>query len=90
MVDGAAKRFDAAGDLAAAEDLRAVAIPGGEIGQRAAAAVLVLDARRLVGRGAGGGGFAVAGLDGGLLIRGEDVVIKRRGRSTAARASNIR
>ena len=61
--------------FAAAEHLGAVHVPGGQVGQRAAAVVLVLDAHRPAGAGGCGGVLADAGLDGGLLVGGDDELV---------------
>ena len=59
----------------AAEHLRAVDVVGGQVGQGAAAAVVVVDAHR-AGLARGQGGVAAAaGLDGGLLVAGDDVLV---------------
>lgn len=49
LVDQAHERVDAAGALAAAEDLGAVHVPGGQVAQGSAAVVLVLHAHRPAG-----------------------------------------
>jgi len=51
LLDEAAERLDARLGLAAAEEAGVMDVPGGQIGQRAAAAVLELDQRRATGRG---------------------------------------
>ena len=68
------ERRDPGGVLAPAGDLSAVNIPGGQVGQRAAAAVVVLDSHRAGFAGRQGGVAAAAGLDGGLLIGADHVV----------------
>jgi hypothetical protein len=57
-------------------------VPGGEVGQRAAAVVLVLDAHRSGGRRRQRRVTAAARLDRGLLVGADDVVARR---STACR-----
>jgi hypothetical protein len=74
LVDQPVARVDAGGGFAAAEHLGAVDVPGDQVGQGAAAEVLRLDARRLV-RCRGCGGVFAAGLDGGLLVGGDDVLV---------------
>jgi len=81
LVDQPVERVDAGGGFAAAEHLGAVDVPGSQVGQGAAAQVLRLDARRLVRCRGCGGVFADAGLDGGLLVGGDDVLGDRRGRA---------
>src|SRR5262249_54712513 len=61
--------------LAAAEDPGAVDVPGGQVLQRAAAGVLELGARRAARRGGQRGMPADPGLDGGLLIRADHIVV---------------
>jgi hypothetical protein len=66
--DEACERLDPSGGLAAAEQPRPVDIPGGEVGQRAAAVVLVLDPHDPGSAGWQGGMAAAARLDGGVLV----------------------
>ena len=75
LVDQPIEGVDAGGLLAAAEHLGAVHVPGGQVGQGAAAEVLRLDAHRLARCRGCGGVLADAGLDGGLLVGGDDVLI---------------
>jgi len=75
LSDEAAKRLDAGGGFAAAEDFRSVNIPGGQIGESSASGVLVFDShvarlRRRQGRMA-----AAAGLNRGLLVCRDHVLI---------------
>jgi hypothetical protein len=68
------ERRDPGGGLAPTYHLPAVDVPGGQVGQGAAALVVVLDAH-LAGLARGQGGVAAAaGLDGGLLIGADHVV----------------
>ena len=46
LLDQSAERYDAGGGLAAAEDLGAVDVVGGQVGERAAAVVVVVDPHR--------------------------------------------
>src|SRR6478672_6038500 len=75
LVDELFERGDPGGVLAAAEDLAAVHVVGGQVGDRAATVVVVVDpdlaglARRE------GGVAAAAGLDGGLLVGGDHVIV---------------
>jgi hypothetical protein len=69
------ERLDPGGGFAAAEQAGVVDIPGGQVGQRAAALVLVLDAHAAGLGGWQSGVAAAAGLDGGLLIGADDVLI---------------
>ena len=75
LVDEPVEGVDAGGGLAAAEYLGAVHIPGGQVGQGAAAGVFVFDTRRAVWRRWRAGVLADAGLDGGLLIGADDVLV---------------
>ena len=59
----------------AAKDLCAMDIPSSQIGPGAFAKVLVLDASGAVGSHGQGRMFAAAGLNAGLFVRGNDVVI---------------
>lgn len=61
---------------AAAEHLAAVDVPGGEVGQRSAAVVFVVDPYGAGLAGGQAGMAAAAGLDGGLLIGADDVVAR--------------
>jgi hypothetical protein len=74
LLDQAAKRRGPAGGFAAAEELGAVNVPGGQVGQRPAAFVLVLDAHPSGGSRGDGGVGAEACLDGGLLVGADDEV----------------
>ena len=50
-------------------------VPGGQVGQSPLALVFVLDAHGAAATGGGLGGMATgAGLDGGLLVGGDDVL----------------
>jgi len=68
-------RDDAALDFAAAEDLGAMDIPGCQVGPGAFAEVLMLNAHRTVGRRRQRRLFSAAGLNTGLLVCGDDVVV---------------
>ena len=50
-------------------------VVGGQVGQRAAAVVFVLDAHDTTLAGRQGGVAAAAGLDGGLLVTADDVLV---------------
>ncbi len=75
LLDEPVERLDARGVFAAAEHLGAVHVPGGQVGQRAAAGVFVLDTHRPARRRWGGGVLADAGLDGGLLVGGDHELV---------------
>jgi hypothetical protein len=74
LFDQAGERGDAGGRLAPAEDLAAVGVPGGQVGQGTAPLVLVLDPHRASQPGWQSRVAAAAGLDGGLLIRAQHEV----------------
>ena len=71
-----AKRGDASGGLAAAENLAPVDVPGGQIGQRATPVVFVFHAHQPGFPGWQGGVATAAGLDGGLLVRAQHVIAR--------------
>jgi hypothetical protein len=79
--DQVRERDDAGGLFAAAEDLGLVDVVGGQVGEGAAAVVVVVDAHRPGLAGGQGGVAAAAGLDGGLLVGGHDVFILAQGRA---------
>src|SRR5262249_49490321 len=81
LLDQPGERGDPGGGLAPAGDLPAADVPGGQVGQGAAALVVVLDAHRAGLAGRQGGVAAAAGLDGGLLIGADDVVVAARRRA---------
>ena len=68
LFDQPAERLDAGGGLGPAEQLGPVHVVGGQIGQRPAPFVLVLDAHQTGPARRQGGVAAAAGLDAGLLI----------------------
>ena len=72
LVDQPTERGDAGGGLTAAEPPGLVDVPGGQIGQRPAPFVLVLDPHGAGHPGRQGGVAAAAGLDGGLLVGRDD------------------
>jgi hypothetical protein len=74
LVDEPCEGCDAGLGLAAAEHCGLVYVPGGQILQRAAAVVFVFDAPVAAGVGAQCGVAPDAGLNGGLLVGGDDVV----------------
>lgn len=71
-----AERFDTGGRLAAADDVGAVHVVGGEVGQSAAALVFGLDPHRPPSRGPEAAAEAVTCLDTWFLISGEHVVVR--------------
>src|SRR5262245_48656691 len=73
LLDETTERGDAGARLAAAEDLAARWTSPGQVGQRAAAVVLVLDPHGAGPPGWQGAMAAAAGLYGGLLVRAEHV-----------------
>jgi hypothetical protein len=74
-----AERLDAGGRFAAAEQAGVVDVPGGQIRQRAAALLLVLDAHAARPARRQGGVAAAARLDAGLLIGADDVLVLTEG-----------
>jgi hypothetical protein len=74
LIDEPAERFDAGGVLAAAEHRATVDVVGGQVGERAAAVVVVVDSGRADLAGWERGVAAAAGLDGGLLVGGDHVL----------------
>src|SRR5262245_20344275 len=76
-----AEGLDARLRLAAAHDVAAPDIPGGQVLQGAAAVVLELDPPPAAGGGAPAGMAADAGLDARLLLRADDAVLGREGLS---------
>jgi hypothetical protein len=76
LLHQASERLDPGGGLAAAEQPPPVDLPRGEIGQRAATVVLVLDPHDPGPAGWQGRVAAAARLDGGLLIRRDDVLAR--------------
>jgi hypothetical protein len=65
--------------LGAAEDLGPVHVPGGEVLERAAPLVLELDPHLPARSGREGWVTTGSGLDGGLLVGGEHVVVVTKG-----------
>ncbi len=76
LLDEPAERRDPGLLFAAADQPAAVNIPGGEVAQRPAAVVVVLDALRAPRRRRGGRVVALAGLDLGLLISADHQVAR--------------
>jgi hypothetical protein len=68
------ERRDPGAGLAPAGDPSAVHVPGGQVGQRAAAVVVVLDPHRAGFPWRQGGVAAAPGLDGGLFIGADHIV----------------
>jgi hypothetical protein len=75
LLDQAAERRDAGGGLAAAEQPGAVHVPGHQVGQRAAALVLVLNPHGLGSGWRPGWVAAAASLDRGLLVGRDDELV---------------
>jgi hypothetical protein len=75
LLDQPAERRDAGGGLATAEQPGAVHVPGHQVGQRAAALVLVLDPHRPGVGWRPGWVAAAAGLDRGLLVGRDDELV---------------
>src|SRR6266849_3153021 len=71
--------FDAGGLFAAAEELHAVNVQGGQVRPRPAAFVLVLDAHRAIWSGRQGRMNATACLNAGLLVGGDDEIVAPQG-----------
>jgi len=76
LLDERIERDDPVLRCTAVEQLGAACVPGGEVAERAASFVLVLDALAALERGGGGQRWvlAVPGLDRGLLVAADDVV----------------
>jgi hypothetical protein len=69
------ERHDAGGLFTVAEDFGPVDVVGGQVGQGSAAPLGVVDAHRAGPTRSQRGTAATTGLDGGLLIRGDDVLV---------------
>ena len=69
---------DSALDLAATENLRPMDIPSCQVGPGAFAKVLVLNAHGPVGSGRQSWMFPASGLDAGLFVRGNDIVVRAK------------
>ena len=79
MGDQVGERGDAGGVLAAAEDFPAVDVVGGQVGHGAAAVVIMVDPDLTGLAGRQGGVAAAAGLDGGLLVGGDHIIVAANG-----------
>jgi len=75
LCDQAAKGYDPGSRVAAPEELGAPQIPGGKVGERTSALILMFHVHRLSGTGRLGGVPAQAGLNGCLLIRADHIVV---------------
>ena len=76
LPDQRGERNDTGGVLAAAVDLRPVHVVRGEVGDRAATVVVVVDPHRPGLTRWQGGVAAAPGLDGGLLVGGDHIVVR--------------
>ena len=85
LLDEAAERLDPGLGLAAVEEVGVVDVPGGQVGERAAALVLELDQRRPTGAGRHGLVAAAERLQLGLLVGADDVA--RRGAAGGPRSA---
>src|SRR3712207_2412954 len=74
LIHQPAEGLDTAPRLATTEKLRPVDIPGGQVGQRPFALVLVLYTHRPPSTGGQGGMATMPGLDGGLLVGGDHIL----------------
>ena len=75
FADEAIHRSDSVLDFTTAENLGPMDIPSCQVGPSALAKVLVLDARGTMGSGRQGWLFPAAGLNAGLFVSGDDVVV---------------
>src|SRR5499427_3373975 len=79
LLDQPAKGFNTGPRFTSAYDISPAYVPGGQILQGPLALVFVLNRGRSTWRGRQGGMATAAGLDAGLLVSAEDVVLEPQG-----------